>query len=439
MKKIFVLDTNVFLNDPYAFFGFADNEVVISSVVIEEIDSKKRLMDDVGRNAREFSRKLDLLREQAPLNIGVKTPGGGLLRVEMNHQNNERMSHYFPAQNNDNRIISVAYTLHEQNKADKTPVILVSNDAIVRIKADSLGLRAESYRNDQVVDSRDKLYTGFRELTVPGELIDRFYKEHRLDMKALDVEAYPHEFFILKDQEASNKSAIGRCRDAKTLEPFFFLEDQVWGIHPRNVQQKMALELLLDDTVSLVTVSGRAGTGKTLLALATALSKVLDEKRYVKLLVARPVIPMGRDIGFLPGEKDEKLRPWMQPIYDNLEYLFSADEKNPLENMMAGTKSIEIEALTYIRGRSLPKQFIIIDEAQNLTRHEAKTIISRVGEQSKIILVGDPEQIDHPYIDSISNGLSYTVEQFKEQHIAGHVTLIKGERSELAELAATLL
>lgn len=439
MKKIFVLDTNVFLNDPNAFFGFADNEVVISSVVIEEIDRKKRLMDDVGRNAREFSRELDLLRKQAPLNIGVKTPGGGLLRVEMNHQSNERMIRFLPEQNNDNRIISVAYTLLEQNKADKIPVILVSNDAIVRIKADSLGLQAESYRNDQVVDSRDKLYAGFREMTIPGDLIDRFYKERRLDLTELDVLAYPHEFFILKDQEGNNKSAIGRSRDTKSIEPFVFLEDQVWGIHPRNVQQKMALELLLDDTVSLVTVSGRAGTGKTLLALASALSKVLDEKRYVKLLVARPVIPMGRDIGFLPGEKDEKLRPWMQPIYDNLEYLFSTDEKTPLDSIMAGTKSIEIEALTYIRGRSLPKQFIIIDEAQNLTRHEVKTIISRVGEQSKIVLVGDPEQIDHPYIDSVSNGLSYTVERFKDQRIAGHVNLIKGERSELAELAATLL
>ena len=333
----------------------------------------------------------------------------------------------------------MAYTLHEQHEAAGIPVIIVSNDAIVRIKADSLGLKAETYRNDQVVDSREHLYAGFRELSVPGEEIDRFYKHRHLDTSELDLQANPNEFFILKDREGTNKSAIARSRDGKSLEPFYFLEDQVWGIHPRNVQQKMALELLLDDTVPLVTVSGRAGTGKTLLALATALSKVLDEKRYLKLLVARPVIPMGRDIGFLPGEKDEKLRPWMQPIYDNLEFLFSADEKNPLENMMAGTNNIEIEALTYIRGRSIPKQFIIIDEAQNLTRHEAKTIISRVGERSKIVMVGDPEQIDHPYIDSTSNGLSYTVEQFKKEHIAGHVTLIKGERSDLAELAATLL
>lgn len=439
MKKIFVLDTNVFLNDPNAFFGFEDNDVVIPSVVIEEIDGKKRLQDDVGRNARAFARALDRLRTEAPLNEGVRTPGGGQLRIEMNHQKNQRMAHFFPEINNDNRIISVAYTIHEQEGPEGRPVIIVSNDAIVRIKADSLGIRSEIYRNDQVVDSQEHLYAGFAEVHLPHDQIDAFFTHRHLDASVLPLSPHPHQFFILRDQEGSNQSALARCRDGKTLEPFYFLDDQVWGIHPRNVQQKMALELLLDDSVPLVTVAGRAGTGKTLLALATALSKVLDEKRYHKLLVARPVIPMGRDIGFLPGEKDEKLRPWMQPIYDNLEFLFSADEKNPLENMMAGTKNIEIEALTYIRGRSIPRQFIIIDEAQNLTRHEAKTIISRVGEQSKIVLVGDPDQIDHPYIDSTSNGLSYTAEQFKNQHLAGHVTLVKGERSELAELAADLL
>ncbi len=439
MKKIFVLDTNVFLNDPMAFFGFADNEVVIPSVVIEEIDSKKRLQDDVGRNAREFVRALDRLRMQAPLNQGVKTPGGGLLRVEMNHQKNERLFRFFPEANGDNRILSVAYTLFEQHREDQIPVIIVSNDAIVRIKADSIGLYAEPYRNDQVVDSRDQLYQGFREILVPKEVIDQFYREKSVKLDFLTESPHFHEFFLLKDETGSNQSALARCRNGNMLEPFYYLEDQIWGIHPRNVQQKMAMELLLDDSVPLVTLSGRAGTGKTLLTLATALSKVLDEKKYLKLLVARPVVPMGRDIGFLPGEKDEKLRPWMQPIYDNLEFLFSAEDKNHLENMMAGTKSIEIEALTYIRGRSIPRQFIIIDEAQNLTRHEAKTIISRVGENSKIVLVGDPEQIDHPYIDSTSNGLSYTVEQFKNQPLAGHVTLIKGERSALAELAANLL
>lgn len=442
MKKTFVLDTNVLLNDPKAYFGFEDNDVIIPSVVIEEIDEKKRMQDDVGRNARSFSRALDRLRQEAPLNEGVTTPGGGRLRVEMNHQENPDMARFFPKANNDNRIISVAYTLFEEKKKSGEPVIIVSNDAIVRIKADSLGIRAESYRNVQVVASQDRLYRGFKKLSLPSEKIDAFYKNKGLDLEglALEEEVYPHEFFMLRDAETEKKSALALAREPGRLSELFTKDlDHVWGIRPRNVQQKMALELLLDDRLSLVTISGRAGTGKTLLALAAALDKVLDEGTYHKLLVARPIIPMGRDLGFLPGEKDEKLRPWMQPIYDNLELLFSADESNPLEEMMAATNKIEIEALTYIRGRSIPKQFIIIDEAQNLTRHEAKTIISRVGDGSKIVLVGDVEQIDHPYTDSTSNGLTHTIEAFKNEDVAGHVTLVKGERSQLAELAARLL
>lgn len=439
MRKIFVLDTNVFLNDPEAFFGFDDNEVVIPSVVIGEVDAKKRRQDDVGRNARAFVRALDRLREEGPLNRGVQTPGGGLLRVEMNHQSNGRMRQAFPETSDDNRILSVAYTLFEENRDRGVPVILVSNDAIMRIKADVLGLRAELYLNDQVVISQDQLYRGFREIAAPAAAIDRFYRDRRLPVAEVTPEAWPNEFFLLRKDTGGSQSALARTRDGQSLEPLRFPDDPVWGIYPRNVQQKMALEILMDDRVPLVTLTGRAGTGKTLLALAAALAKVLDEGVYNKLLVARPIVPMGRDLGFLPGEKEEKLKPWMQPIYDNLEYLFSADDKNTLENTMAGTRNIEIEALTYIRGRTIPRQFIVIDEAQNLTRHEAKTIVSRVGENSKIVMVGDTEQIDHPYIDSTSNGLTYAAEQFKKEGLAGHVTLVKGERSPLAELAAELM
>lgn len=437
MKKIYILDTNVILSDPLAFFGFEDNEVVIPSVVIEEIDSKTHLQDDLGRNAREAARTLDRLRKKSPLNLGVSTDAGGTIRVEMNHQLNAGMQVYFPELNNDNRILSVAYTIWQETKDKNIPVILVSNDAIMRIKADSLGIRAEDYRNDKVA-SPGGLYRGFRELMVESSLIDRFYRDRGLAVGDLPEKVYPNEFLILRDGPDSSHSAVLRAgRD--TLTGLNIPADLVWGIAPRNVQQKMAMELLLDDSVPLVTIAGRAGTGKTLLALAAGLTKVLDERRYRKLLVARPVIPMGRDIGYLPGEKEEKLRPWMQPIYDNLEYLFSADEKNPLENMMVGMKNIELEALTYIRGRSIPRQFIIVDEAQNLTRHEAKTIISRAGEDSKIVMVGDPEQIDHPYIDSTSNGLTVAAERFRDQEMAGHVTLIRGERSPLAEMAAELL
>ncbi len=437
MRKIYILDTNVILSDPLAFFGFEDNEVVIPSVVIEEIDSKTHLQDDLGRNAREAARTLDRLRKISPLNLGVSTDAGGTIRVEMNHQLNAGMQVYFPELNNDNRILSVAFTIWQETKDKNIPVILVSNDAIMRIKADSLGIRAEDYRNDKVA-SPGGLYRGFRELMVESSLIDRFYRDRGLAVGDLPEKVYPNEFLILRDAPDSSHSAVLRAgRDA--LTGLNIPADLVWGIAPRNVQQKMAMELLLDDSVPLVTIAGRAGTGKTLLALAAGLTKVLDERRYRKLLVARPVIPMGRDIGYLPGEKEEKLRPWMQPIYDNLEYLFSADEKNPLENMMVGMKNIELEALTYIRGRSIPRQFIIVDEAQNLTRHEAKTIISRAGEDSKIVMVGDPEQIDHPYIDSTSNGLTVAAERFRDQEMAGHVTLIRGERSPLAEMAAELL
>lgn len=250
----------------------------------------------------------------------------------------------------------------------------------------------------------------------------------------------PHEFIILKDELGSSASAIGKVSlDRKQLRPLMFDDDHIWGVKARNVQQKMAFELLLNDDIPLVTLTGKAGTGKTLLSLAAGLLKIEDENKYQKLLVARPVVPMGKDIGFLPGEKEEKLRPWMQPIYDNLEYLFHTKKPGDLDRILQGLGSIQVEALTYIRGRSIPEQFIIIDEAQNLTKHEVKTIITRVGEGSKIILMGDPEQIDHPYLDESNNGLTYVVEKFKDQEISGHIRLEKGERSPLAQLAAQIL
>jgi len=443
MKKIFVLDTNVLLHDPNAIFAFEDNEVIIPAVVLEEIDSKKRNVDEIGRNARYVSRMLDSLRQKGRLHDGIMLDNGGVIKVELNHRSFQKLHDAFLEITHDNRIIAVAlnYWHEESEKPEPRPVVLVSKDTLVRIKADVLGLTAQDYMSDRLVSASD-LYPGHHTMLVEASVIDTFYQQKslRTDDLKLGYRLYPHEFVILKDAAGGSRSALAKTSvDGSRLEPLFLGNDQVWGISARNAQQRMALELLLNDDIPLVTISGKAGTGKTLLALAAGLLKVEDERRYKKLLIGRPVVPMGKDIGYLPGEKEEKLRPWMQPIYDNLEFLFDTKRAGDIEKILAGIGSIQVEALTYIRGRSIPGQFIIIDEAQNLSRHEVKTIVSRVGEGSKIILMGDPEQIDHPYLDAYSNGLTYVVERFKEHPIAGHITLEKGERSQLAQLAADLL
>ncbi|MRN55686.1 PhoH family protein [Paenibacillus monticola] len=443
MTKIFVLDTNVLLHDPNSIFSFKEHEVVIPAVVLEEIDSKKRNADEIGRNARTVSRLLDGLREKGHLHSGVELEHGGKLKVELNHRSFQKVQEMFGEVSNDNRILAVAlnYLNEENEKDDPRPVVLVSKDVLVRVKADVLGITPEDYLSDRTGDLNE-LYSGYQSLLVHPSLIDEYYSHRSLSVKQLSLSypLYPHEFVILKDEIGTGKSALLKVNsDASRLEPLYFGNDAVWGISARNAQQRMALELLLNDDIPLVTITGKAGTGKTLLALAAGLLKVEDEHKYKKLLIARPVVPMGKDIGYLPGEKDEKLRPWMQPIYDNLEFLFDTKKSGDIDKILMGMGSIQVEALTYIRGRSIPAQFIIIDEAQNLSRHEVKTIVSRAGEGSKVILVGDPEQIDHPYLDAASNGLSYIVEKFKQQGVSGHITLEKGERSHLAQLAADLL
>lgn len=430
------------LQDPYSIFSFEDNEVVIPAVVLEEVDSKKRYMDEVGRNARQVSKLIDSLRENGKLHEKILLDNGGVLRIELNHRSFQQLQDIFVEKTNDNRILAVAknLSLEEQAKEDGRSVILVSKDALVRVKADAIGLQAEDFLSDRVVDI-DHIYTGFLELYINTEHLSRFYEKGELVLSEIAHHPfYPNQFIIMKDALGSSASAIGIVdHTGKKVKKIIFHHEHVWGIRPRNVQQTMAFELLMREDISLVTLIGKAGTGKTLLALAAGLMQTEDLGTYKKLLVARPIVPVGKDIGFLPGEKQEKLRPWMQPIFDNLEYLFNTKKPGELDAILAGMSSIEVEALTYIRGRSLPEQFIIIDEAQNLTKHEVKTILTRVGEKSKIILMGDPEQIDHPYLDEYNNGLTYVVEKFKEQKIAGHVRLIKGERSGLAQLAADLL
>ncbi|MFY0759200.1 MULTISPECIES: PhoH family protein [Metabacillus] len=442
MSKIYVLDTNVLLQDPNSIFSFEENEVVIPAVVLEEVDSKKRYMDEIGRNARHVSKLIDSLRLIGKLHEKIPLPSGGFLRIELNHRSFHELQEIFIEKTNDNRILAVAKNLsiEEETTENGRPVILVSKDTLVRVKADAIGLLAEDFLSDRVVEI-DRIYTGYLDLYISGDDLNRFYEKNELILSEVTNHPfYPNQFVIMKNALGGSASAIGTVdKTGKKVKRLVFDHDHIWGIRPRNVQQTMAMEMLLRNDMPLVTLIGKAGTGKTLLALAAGLMQTEDLGTYKKLLVARPIVPVGKDIGYLPGEKQEKLRPWMQPIYDNLEYLFNAKKPGELDAILAGMGSIEVEALTYIRGRSIPEQFIIIDEAQNLTKHEVKTILTRVGEKSKIVLMGDPEQIDHPYLDEYNNGLTYVVEKFKDQQIAGHVRLVKGERSGLAQLAADLL
>ncbi|MFJ8244116.1 PhoH family protein [Peribacillus asahii] len=442
MGKIYVLDTNVLLQDPYSIFSFEANEVVIPAVVLEELDSKKRYMDEIGRNARQVSKLIDGFREKGKLHDGIPLHNGGKLRIELNHRSFHELQEIFVEKTNDNRILAVAknISLEEETKPDGKAVILVSKDTLVRVKADAIGLESEDFLNDRVVEL-DHIYPGFKEIYVTVDKLNQFYMKGHLLLSELTKETYfPNQFLLMKDELGGSASAIGMVDDHKKMVKKLHYEgEHIWGIKPRNVQQTMALDILLRKDLPLVTLIGKAGTGKTLLALAAGLLQTEDQGIYKKLLVARPIVPVGKDIGYLPGEKEEKLRPWMQPIFDNLEYLFNTKKPGELDAILAGMSSIEVEALTYIRGRSIPDQFIIIDEAQNLTKHEVKTILTRVGDRSKIVLMGDPEQIDHPYLDEYNNGLTYVVEKFKQEKIAGHVKLVKGERSGLAQLAANLL
>ncbi|WEG18517.1 PhoH family protein [Alkalihalophilus pseudofirmus] len=433
MKKLFVLDTNVLLSDPNAIFSFDNNVVVIPTVVLQELDKKKVLMDEVGRNARHFARLLDDLRKQGKLHEGVKLENGGLLKVAPPPVES-RVYDNFLSSEADNKIIATAKILMEQMK---NKVIVVSKDVNVRIKADVENIGAEDYENDKVISSSDDQYAGFKTVDSDAHAISISKKNSFSELSSEGM--LENEFYVLKNG-SQEEIAINKKNKIHKLYNYPNNSQHVFGLKARNTEQAMALELLLDDSIPLVTLSGKAGTGKTLLALATALHKVQDEQKYKKVSVARPVVPMGKDIGYLPGEMEEKLRPWMQPIYDNLEFLFDCKDQDELNKLLVGYEEIvSVEALTYIRGRSIPDQFIIIDEAQNLTKHEAKTILTRVGERSKIVLVGDPHQIDHPYLDQYSNGLTYVIEKMKHLQETGHVLLSKGERSNLAQLCADML
>ena len=448
-RKIFILDTNVLLMNPEAIFSFEDNEVIIPLAVVEEIDDMKNKSSDLGYNARETSRILDRLRTRGKLSEGVTINEDGILKVIINGDTGN-LPEAVDLKKVDNRIINSGLTLRQ--KYPERRIILISNDINLRLVADAFGLEAEEHRSDRLSDK--ELYSGFLELNVSKEIIDEFFQNKRISFEKLesylvnnnynnsvknnknnynnnfnsnnhasnnknsnDLNFYPNEFVQLTNQQTSRQSALGIIED-NYLGELRYQQRKVMGIKPLNREQTLAFELLLRDEINLITLAGKAGTGKTLLALAAGMEKVVNEDIYTRILVARPVIPMGKDIGFLPGTKEDKLQPWMQPIFDNLDFILKRSGQSDLTfNKLVERDQIQIEPLTYIRGRSVPEQFIIIDEAQNLSKHEVKTIITRVGKDSKIVLTGDPFQIDNPFLDRHNNGLSHLSYRLRNEKI----------------------
>lgn len=460
MKKTYVLDTNVLLSDPNSIFSFQDNDVIIPLVVLEELDRHKSRPDEVGHNARQVTRSLDNLREQGSLVKGITLKEGGTLTVAIN---DPATPAFLPmglqTDKPDNLIIAFALQCKD--------AILVSKDINVRIKCDSLGVKCEDYLKMRVTSDPQKFYRGVEVVELEEALVDYFYHNGKLDLPEAALKGrklHPNQIVVIKNvvDGQTTKSAITKYPGpGHSLVPVTKI-DNAFGLKPRNKEQSFSLDLLFDPEIKLLTMVGPSGTGKTLLAVAAGLEQLKGmggpaSARYEKLIVTRPVQPVGKEIGFLPGTLAEKMEPWIAPIRDNLNFL--VNNKRPPRQRKGSTAEggkprqddgmylsllqerglIEIEAITFIRGRSIPNAFIVIDEAQNLSMHELKTIITRVGDGTKIVLTGDIEQIDNVHVDAFTNGLTFAVERFKDYPIAGHVTLIKGERSELATLASKIL
>ncbi len=438
MKKVFVLDTNVILFDPTSILNFGDNTVFIPLIVVEEIDKFKRDQNENGRNARHFSRIVDDLRKQGQLAKGVKLESGGELVISIDYGGTQKSSYEFlDLSKNDNRILSTALMLKDKGEQ----VILVTKDVNLRLKADAVGVPSDDYGKKNITP--DDLYKGQRLFEVSIERLRQFDKERFLPATEKEQDfLFANEYVTVCEEGNQRHRMLGRYNfEKKGIVPLIRMREGTWGIYPKNVEQQFALDALLNEEVKLVSLLGKAGTGKTLLAIAAGLELAITQEKYSRLLVSRPIQPMGRDLGFLPGDVNEKLGPWMQPIFDNMDFLFGhhrAVNSNTWEELI-NQGLLHIEPLTYIRGRSIPGQYLIVDEAQNLSPHEVKTIITRAGEGTKIVLTGDCEQIDSPYLDSINNGLAYVVERMKEEPIVAHTVLKVGERSELSEAASKCL
>jgi len=437
-KSIYVLDTSVFLTNANSVYSYGTNDIVVPMKVLEEIDKHKKRQDSVGSNARTIIRIFDDLREIGSLYEGVQIQEGkGILTVRPSAID---IQAYLPDDLSpdvpDNRIIATA--MQEREKCPDYDITLVSRDVNMRVICDSLGLPTEDYNPDQVLESGEEVYTGITEHEVNDDVIDLFYAGTEIDFTEEELSSFnPNQFIMLKSNINESRTALTRFVGPNENLRKLVKRQTSYGITPRNKEQQFAMDLLFDNSIPVVSLIGSAGTGKTLCALSAGLEQVLGTEDYTRLIVSRPIQPLGKEIGFLPGTMEEKMAPWLSPIQDNLQFLMGNDKLMLQEYLDRGI--IEMEAITYIRGRSISKAFIIIDEAQNLTRHELKTIITRVGEDSKLILTGDIEQIDNVYVDETSNGLTYAVEKFKEHSLAGHVTFRKGERSAIATLAAKIL
>jgi len=435
LTKTLVLDTNVYLTEAKSLFSFGRSDIAIPTIVLDEIDKHKHRQDTAGLNARSMNRVLDSLRVKGSLLAGVPL-GSGKGNVYAAQYDPRYLPAGMDPNDADNKIIAIVIRL----KMEGRDVSVVSRDLNMRVKCDSFGIEAHDYQPQKVVKSADKLFDGFDEIKTSSKMIDKFYSGEEVFLPKQNKKMFPNQYIVLKSEEEENKSAICRFTSYENPLKKVYTQKDVWGLSAKNKEQTFAMDLLFDKDIQVVSLTGQAGTGKTLIAAACGLEQVLHSTSksggYDKLIITRPVQPMGRDIGFLPGTLEEKMMPWIAPLRDNLEYLFG--DKMALD-MHLEQGIIEIEAMTYIRGRSISNAFMIVDEAQNLTAHELKTIITRVGHGTKLILTGDIQQIDNSYVDAVSNGLAYAVEKFKEYDISGHMTLYKGERSKLATLAAQIL
>ncbi len=442
--SVYVLDISVLLYTPDAIFDFPMKEVLLPVSILDALEPLRQDLGEKGRVANLVSKILDECRQLGNLVEGVSLPNGGKLRIELADPETEAIPFSFNSRNPSNRILAVAWLLSRENK----DVVFVSRDENLRTKANTLNVPTISYQGRRRDDSN--LYSGIHHCEVSKKKLRNLNQQSFISIEEVkseldeNIQFFPNQGLLLNNPEVPEEDVLAIYNQSKNKFLTVSKEQGVWGIRPRNLEQRLALALLVDPNISIVTLSGKAGTGKTLLALAVGLQQMMVDNIYSRMLVSRPIFPMGRDLGFLPGDTQEKLSPWMQPIFDNLELLINntsekkSSKRDSYQELMERGMLV-VEPLTYIRGRSIPNQHMIVDEAQNLTPHEMKTIVSRAGDGTKIVLTGDPNQIDNTDVNLSSNGLSTLVERFKGSQLAGHVRFTSVERSALAELAANVL